>query len=182
MKRIRRLIVLTIAGLITVSFFGEYAATATAPGVRDDSGYVGGGLPNEMAKRRSFIDQVFKPTPQRAKDIVSKMSSSDQGGIDTLSADAPTVVSGHRIDTPAGLANDQITNQAPAIVLPAPDGNYCDPNYVGQPLVFNQMVELTMDDLLTQIHNRFGVNFLMGPKVRNLPINIKAGALPWNVL
>jgi uncharacterized membrane protein YgcG len=66
--------------------------------------------------------------------------------------------------------------------LPAPDGNYCDPNFVGREITFTQTSELTLDDLLEQIHNRYEINFLMGPKLRNLPINIKTGSIPWNVL
>jgi hypothetical protein len=62
------------------------------------------------------------------------------------------------------------------------DGNYCDPNFVGEPIRFSQTAELMLDDLLLQIHNRFGINFLMGPNVGRRPINIKAGSIPWNVL
>ncbi len=59
---------------------------------------------------------------------------------------------------------------------------FCDPNYVGEPINFMQTAELTLDDLLTQIHNRFGINFLIGPKVSELPINIKSANIPWNTL
>ncbi len=60
--------------------------------------------------------------------------------------------------------------------------NYCDPNFVGPPIRFSQTVELTLDDLLRQLHQRFGVNFIVGRNVSNLPMNIKAGSIPWNVL
>jgi hypothetical protein len=60
--------------------------------------------------------------------------------------------------------------------------NFCDQSYIGAPIRFSQTAELTLDDLLYQIHTRFGVNFLMGPNVGNLPINIKAGSVPWNTL
>ncbi len=43
-------------------------------------------------------------------------------------------------------------------------------------------VELYLDDLLSQIHKRFGVNFLMGQNVGNLPINIRSDELPWTTL
>jgi hypothetical protein len=45
-----------------------------------------------------------------------------------------------------------------------------------------QTAELTLDDLLREIHSRFGVNFLAGPKVGDLPINIKTNSIPWNTL
>jgi hypothetical protein len=62
------------------------------------------------------------------------------------------------------------------------DSGYCDPNFVGQPIRFSQTAELRLDDLLSQLHNRFGVNFIMGPTIRDLPLYIKAGSIPWNVL
>jgi hypothetical protein len=60
--------------------------------------------------------------------------------------------------------------------------NYCDPNFVGPPIRFSQTVELKLDDLLRQLHTRFGVNFIVGKGVADLPMNIKAGSIPWNVL
>jgi Flp pilus assembly secretin CpaC len=60
--------------------------------------------------------------------------------------------------------------------------NYCDPNFVGPPIRFSQTVELKLDDLLRQLHQRFGVNFIVGKGVADLPMNIKAGSIPWNVL
>lgn len=63
-----------------------------------------------------------------------------------------------------------------------PETNFCSPNFVGEPLVFSQTAELTLDDLLYQIHKRFSVNFLMGKGIKDLPINIRSGSLPWNTL
>ncbi|MEO5859986.1 MAG: hypothetical protein ABIR33_13685 [Pyrinomonadaceae bacterium] len=60
--------------------------------------------------------------------------------------------------------------------------NYCDPNFVGAPIRFSQTVELKLDDLLRQLHQRFGVNFIVGKGVSDMPMNIKAGSIPWNVL
>ena len=62
------------------------------------------------------------------------------------------------------------------------DGSYCDKDFVGEPIAFSQTAELTLDDLLFQIHNRFGINFLMGDGIANMPINIKTGSIPWNSL
>ena len=60
--------------------------------------------------------------------------------------------------------------------------NFCNPNFVGEPIVFSPTAELTLDDLLYQIHKRFSINFLMGEGIKDLPINIKSGSLPWNTL
>ena len=64
----------------------------------------------------------------------------------------------------------------------AQKGNFCDPNYNGGQFSFKMNVELFLDDLLYQIHKRFGVNFLMGQNVGNLPINIRSDELPWTTI
>ena len=60
--------------------------------------------------------------------------------------------------------------------------NYCDPNWVGPPIRFSQTVQLKLEDLINQLHQRFGVNFILGEGVSELPMNVKAGSIPWNVL
>jgi len=65
---------------------------------------------------------------------------------------------------------------------PSVEGSYCDPNFVGPPIRFSQTIELKLEDLLGQLHSRFGVNFIIGPKIGQLPMNVKAGSIPWNVL
>ncbi|MGI8545232.1 MAG: type II secretion system protein GspD [Aridibacter sp.] len=60
--------------------------------------------------------------------------------------------------------------------------DFCDRNFVGGPLSFQQTAVLTLDDLLYQIHNRFNINFLLGDGVTDLPINIRSGSMPWNTL
>ena len=61
-------------------------------------------------------------------------------------------------------------------------GNYCDPKFVGETLTFSQSVGSTLDELLNQIHNRFGINFVLGPKVGRLPINVKSEDTPWTTI
>lgn len=74
-------------------------------------------------------------------------------------------------------------NASPArFQLNIQDGGYCDTNFVGPTITFAQTAELSLDDLLYQIHNRFGVNFIMGKGIGSLPINIKSGSIPWNTL
>jgi type II secretory pathway component GspD/PulD (secretin) len=87
----------------------------------------------------------------------------------------------------AQTANDP--NQVGAVVptnaetqSAAQKGNFCDPNYVGGTLGFKATAELYLDDLLYQIHNRFGINFLMGKDVANARINIRSEGLPWTTL
>lgn len=60
--------------------------------------------------------------------------------------------------------------------------NFCDEKFVGVTLAFSPAEETTLNDLVSQIHQRFGVNFVMGPDIGKLPINIRAGAMPWNLL
>ena len=61
-------------------------------------------------------------------------------------------------------------------------GGYCDPDFVGEPIRFSQTVELKLEDLINQLHQRFGVNFIIGPNIGQLPLNVKAGSIPWNTL
>jgi hypothetical protein len=63
-----------------------------------------------------------------------------------------------------------------------PQGGYCDPKFVGEPIRFSQTVELKLEDLINQLHSRFGVNFIIGPNIAQLPLNVKAGSIPWNTL
>ncbi|HEY8558835.1 MAG TPA: hypothetical protein VIL74_00425 [Pyrinomonadaceae bacterium] len=60
--------------------------------------------------------------------------------------------------------------------------NYCDPNYVGEVMNFSMTTQLPLDVLIEQIYRRFGVNFIMGEGIRDLPVNIRSGSLPWNTL
>jgi type II secretory pathway component GspD/PulD (secretin) len=61
-------------------------------------------------------------------------------------------------------------------------GNYCDPKFVGETLTFSQSVGSTLDELLNQIHNRIGINIVLGPKVGRLPINVKSEDPPWTTI
>ncbi|MBP6002007.1 MAG: hypothetical protein KA746_01100 [Pyrinomonadaceae bacterium] len=62
------------------------------------------------------------------------------------------------------------------------EGSFCDPNFIGPPIRFSQTIELKLDDLLSQLHGRFGINFIVGTNIGDLPMNIKAGSIPWNIL
>jgi type II secretory pathway component GspD/PulD (secretin) len=64
----------------------------------------------------------------------------------------------------------------------AQPGSYCDPTFKGPPIRFAQTVDLKLDDLLGQLNARFGINFIVGPGVGSLPLSVKAGSIPWNVL
>jgi uncharacterized membrane protein YgcG len=59
---------------------------------------------------------------------------------------------------------------------------FCDPNWIGPPIRFSQTVELKLEDLLNQLHQRFGVGFIIGQDIANIPLNVKAGSIPWNLL
>lgn len=60
--------------------------------------------------------------------------------------------------------------------------NFCDEDFQGPPIDFVQTAELTLNDLLFQIHNRFGVNFVAGPQVVDQPINVKIDNVPWTTV
>jgi len=189
MKRIRELTIITLAILIALGFFAQYAVTASAPGFREDVASDTVSLtPVERAARGSFIEQIIHSVmPAAVTAISDEPAAAPTNGsinISMLEHEVPAV------DLPAS-AKPLSETSAPAgytspgispLTGPVPDGNYCDPNFVGAPITFAQTSELRLEDLLDQIHNRFGINFLMGPKLRDLPINIKTGSIPWNVL
>lgn len=115
---------------------------------------------------------------ERAAWLSSYLTTSPE--VTAASLDRPKAVT----YTPRKAAAAVVTGMTTLNIAPMKrgDGSYCDPNFVGEPIRFSQTAELKLEDLLLQIHNRFGVNFVMGPNVGQLPINIKAGAIPWNVL
>src|SRR5688572_5369420 len=69
-----------------------------------------------------------------------------------------------------------------AAVVRQREVNVCDPNFAGDPINFSVTTQLTLEALVDQIHRRFGVNFLMGDGVKNLPIDIRSGSLPWKTM
>jgi type II secretory pathway component GspD/PulD (secretin) len=58
----------------------------------------------------------------------------------------------------------------------------CALNYQGDSLSFSMTSQLTLETLVDQIHRRFGVNFLMGDGIKDLPIDIRSGSLPWKTM
>ena len=185
MKRIRELTVLSLVIITAFGFCADYAVTASAPGVREQFVPV---APSEEAPNgkasRPYVRQVIYSSPLDLNSVAAALTADDKQFVAELTEDVPEIK-----DAPTGVVSikdpsDGI-NLLPGLVpapAVAPDGNYCDQNFVGSTIVFSQTTELTLEDLLEQIHNRFGINFLMGPHLRQLPINIKTGAIPWNVL
>ena len=177
MKRLRELTFISLAILIAFSFFAQYAATASAPGVREEASSAPA-VPSGKGARGSYVRQVIDSSPLAVKNIAAAVLTQDSDVVAEVVNDVPAV----EVTFPEAVSDvvePPVLETAPA---PVPDGNYCDPNFVGGPISFSQSAELTLEELLDQIHNRFGINFLMGPRLRQLPINIKTGSIPWNVL
>ena len=84
----------------------------------------------------------------------------------------------------AGAQSMPTTNETTPTNVAVQQGeiNYCDPNYIGEPINFSMTTQLPLDVLIEQIYRRFGVNFIIGEGIRDLPINIRSGSLPWNRL
>jgi uncharacterized membrane protein YgcG len=179
MKRFKELTFLTLACLVLVSFFSQYAVTASAPNIRSEVGKA----PEERAAKgaaRTVMQQLFAPVTMlaNAETLSERIPAND------IEENVPAVV-----DMP-GLGDitvlpEPVSYSSPGVSpmqMVVADGNYCDASFVGAPITFSQTAQLRLEDLLEQIHNRFGINFLMGPALRELPINIKTGSIPWNVL
>jgi hypothetical protein len=129
-----------------------------------------------MSSKDAFLDRVITSpvtAPRGAADTSVLITGSNEMSLDLLKPmrSAPVVV------------NASKTNVFSSSVMPAvQDGSFCDPAFVGPPIRFTQTVELTLDDLIRQLHSRFGVNFIMGSNIANLPLSVRAGNIPWNVL
>jgi len=183
MKRIRELTFITLALLVAFSFFAQYAVTASAPGTHIDVSAIPG-EPAQSGARGSFLRQIFYPSPVE-KIVTATTTANSDADLHAAISDVPAVVEPVKeaapltdMAAPESYTSPGISPLATAV----PDGNYCDSNFVGSPITFSQTSQLRLDDLLDQIHNRFGINFLMGPRLRDLPINIKTGSIPWNIL
>ena len=171
--------------IVAFSLFAQFPLTATAPiraaGISD--GEAAMFALSVTARPRGAEGFAFSSSRHRTvsylvPQYVSYMPKAPNAAQKIEPAAAETAEIGEDLTLSAEPKFNKYT------LLPAPsvDGNYCDPNYLGAPISFTQSAELTLDDLLYQIHNRFGINFLMGPNIGNAPINIKTGNIPWNTL
>lgn len=181
MKRTREFIILSLAVLATLSFFAEYAVIASAPGVFERVELTTSAGPDRAGRYSASRPTVGRVWPELPKESLPPAETVQSPEFVSDSVDEP------RIEVAKPLMEK--LSEAPYMawspdrfVLPAPDGNYCDPKFVGRDITFTQTTQLSLEDLLDQIHNRYGINFLMGPNLRDLPINIKTGSIPWNVL
>jgi len=180
MKRIREFIILSLALLVISSIFAEYAVTASAPGIFEPVEVptsAGRNGTERHSPSRSDVG-VWPELPKESEPKVPVQGTPPaEAGIDE-----PKLEVAESLIKKLTEQSYSAWNTPHPFVPPVPDGNYCDSKFVGREISFAQSTELTLQELLDQIHNRFGINFLMGPKLRNLPINIKTGSIPWNVL
>jgi len=135
----------------------------------------------------------FLPKPSDlASDAPAERTSGPAGGASESTADvkgkAPlpflvTAQPGFSADMLKPLSSRPVFPPNPdSAMSPSVEDSFCDPNFVGPPIRFSQTAELQLEDLLNQLNARFGVNFIIGPGISDLPLNIKAGSVPWNVL
>lgn len=84
---------------------------------------------------------------------------------------APVLAVGAR--TPAPV--EDTTQQA------AQPGTFCDEKFVGGAITLNAAF-VSMDTLLSEIHQRFGINFVYGADIASIELNTKASDIPWTDL
>ena len=154
-------------------------------------------MPVMISNRAELSSAAFPHTPidspavaQSFTDVISSLNHGPSVGTtiasyaspnveaDSKKAELPTLI-GAKTSFSADLLKPM--NPTPAGAAPQQQG-YCDAGFVGSPIRFSQTVELTLEDLLDQLHTRFGVNFILGPNIGKMPLNVKAGSIPWNVL
>ena len=185
MKRIREVTIITLILLFVAGVFAEYAVTASAPGIRAEV-EISQIQPAERSSRGKYVGQLIRSSSLFIKDEITATEPTIFAGEHASLNGPPSeteVVDPLASGTPEPVVNlgTGATSAQPQ-PKPKPDGNYCDPSFVGSPISFSQTTELTLEELISQIHNRFAINFLMGPNLRHLPINIKTDPIPWNVL
>jgi hypothetical protein len=172
--------------LVTVSFFAQYAVTASAPGFGDTLEPRGASTGvGYVAPRTAYRRQAIAAVTTAAEKAVTAALFPYSNSESVAETIVPAVEEVAAEDAPPELALPEpayIRIGMGSLQLLQADGNYCDPNFVGRPIIFTQTAQLTLEELLDQIHHRYGINFLMGPNLRQLPINIKTGSIPWNVL
>ncbi|MEP7212299.1 MAG: hypothetical protein ABI791_04445 [Acidobacteriota bacterium] len=174
--------IFTVATLmVTLGLFAQFASTASAPSHSDDvSPQVQRLL--DRARDRSGWNETAAPifrtqTPFYGQDAAAPAIATTIAADEVIVAD-PDISYTPEPDAAAPFVPTQIAAQR----TNQPDGIFCDPNFVGGTLTFSQNIESNLDDLLNQIHGRFGVNFVTGPNVGSLPINVKSDNVAWTTI
>jgi len=129
-------------------------------------------FPNGVEARRGALENVKLPTAPSPVLVTGQTSFSEEM-LRPLNS-KPVQAKPFSTITPV--------QSAPIPQTPKQVDGYCDPKFVGDPIRFSQTVELKLEDLLNQLNARFGINFIVGPNVGKIPLNVKAGAIPWNIL
>ena len=190
-KIMRKTVSLIFTFAVLVSFLAHYPLIASAPSHAASIAPDLFGIAEQVKERgQSNWYQSFTPEPAAAvkKASASETAKTPPADSKRTAAPAPEQTVAHNSDTDSpSLAQIAAPNGADLPFLKSekphlPDGNYCDPNFIGETMTFSQSVGSTLDELLNQIHNRFGINFVLGPKVGRLPINVKSEDTPWTTI
>ena len=189
----RKTVSLIFTLAVLVSFLSHYPLIASAPSHAASIAPDLFGMAEQVKERgQSNWYQSFTAEPVAAvkKAPVAAIETAKTTAADSKQTAAPPPEQSlvHNSDTNLrSLAQITVPDDADLSFLKRvkphlPDGNYCDPNFIGETLTFSQSVGSTLDELLNQIHNRFGINFVLGPKVGRLPINVKSEDTPWTTI
>jgi len=81
-----------------------------------------------------------------------------------------------------GLLTIMVFMAVPILASTPTSDGFCDDHFVGGLFSPDSAQISTIEGLALSINQRFGVNFIVDPQVAKLPVVIKAGSLPWNVL
>jgi Flp pilus assembly secretin CpaC len=192
---------------VTDRTFGPRPTAPIAPALLAATSAPAKQMPVLIDSRIAFGRSLLSPMPVRPDDFVAEVEPVSTKGGPNENAASPidknipgASLANNAIPLMIGgktaFSSDLLKPMKPAVVVSNPLGlplnakantqqqapGYCDPNFVGEPIRFSQTVELKLEDLINQLHARFGVNFIMGPNIGKLPLNVKAGSIPWNVL
>ncbi|HJS50650.1 MAG TPA: hypothetical protein VJ781_02010, partial [Pyrinomonadaceae bacterium] len=126
---------------------------------------------NDLSMRRSELENAKLPTAPSPVLITGQIGFSTE----MLKPFNPKPIH-------AKPFNASTSSALPISGTPKQMAGYCDPTFIGEPIRFSQTVELKLEDLLNQLNARFGINFIIGQNVGKIPLNVKAGSIPWNIL
>jgi type IV pilus assembly protein PilQ len=178
----RHFIIVVTTFIVTLSLFAQFALTASAPAHSNAISPQVRQILSE-ARGRSGRPLVRAPRVAVIPATDANFAGEQSAFVTNVAAEEVALVGPDLSDASDLTAFDLFTPPAlPTVFAKQADTNFCDPKFVGDTFTFSQNIATSLDDLLIQIHNRFGVNFITGPDVGNLPINVKTDNVPWTTI
>src|SRR5829696_6891435 len=178
----RHFIIVTTTLIVTLSLFAQFALTSSAPAHSDAlSPHVRQLLleaKGRSGRGQTAVTGFYQPAVNKAETLRPTMASITNIEANEVAVSESDLSTMARFEAETPL----IPAAIPAAAMFRQQTNFCDPGFVGGALTFSKFFSSSLDDLLNQIHARFGVNFVTGPGVGDMPINVKTDNVPWTTI